>query len=363
MKRNTTYLRLLPVVLGLVLACGSAANAQRTGPCDSCASLSWFLDGWVHRPLSDTTFYLESAGQGTLVRGVRRLQRTTVTTFGRPQQAVHVWYDSAGACRDTVVAIAEPLALRRGGVGGSYEPVSIAVLPAREFYCGDPPAGEGMLLSVGAIGGYAGSDTSSRAIGFRSVYGGARVLAGLTVATDVRAALGLEALSEGGRLRIPLLAHVRWYPFGGTRTERYFRYAPSDCQFGRPGDPPAAPQDPRCEAASGTGTRLDSSVYFVQDTRRVRRGFRPFLYGEAGLVLNGRFDGAGSTPSLNPSDYGQVLAGAGIGVPLFGPVVLSVGYRYMRLNLRTPCETCTGQFVVNTNRSHAVTASLAFEFE
>lgn len=363
MNRTSTYCKLLLVAAGFMIAAGSAAQAQRTRSCDSCASLSWFLDGWVHRPLSDTTFSLESPGQGTLARGVRRLQRTTITTFGRPQQAVHVWYDSAGFCRDTTVAITEPLALRRGGVGGSYEPVSIAVLPAREFYCGDMPEHEGMLLSIGAIGAYAGDDTSTRAVGFRSFYGGARALAGVTIVTDLRGALGVEALSEGGRLRIPVFAHVRWYPFGCTRTERYFRYLPSDCQFGRPGDAVAQPDDPRCEAAPSAVTRLDSSVYFVQDTRLVRRGFRPFLYGEIGLVLNGRFEGAGSVPSLNPSDYGQVLAGAGIGVPLFGPVIFSVGYRYMRLNLRTPCETCTGQFVVNTNRSHAVTAGLAVEFE
>jgi hypothetical protein len=34
-----------------------------------------------------------------------------------------------------------------------------------------------------------------------------------------------------------------------------------------------------------------------------------------------------------------------------------IGYRLMRLNLRTPCEACSNKFIVNTDLSNSVVAS------
>jgi hypothetical protein len=136
-------------------------------------------------------------------------------------------------------------------------------------------------------------------------------------------------------------------------------YIPGNCQFMAPGD--TAPDVPDVSMLPAIGA-TDSTVYCVESRHSVPQAFSPFVYGEAGFVLNGPFDGAGPLPSLNGADYGQYVAGAGIGLPIAGYVIASVGYRYLRLNNRTPCEACSGRFIVNTNTINAVIITLGVQF-
>ena len=106
----------------------------------------------------------------------------------------------------------------------------------------------------------------------------------------------------------------------------------------------------------------DSTVYLVREKKMVSDGFRPFLFVEGGIILSAGFDGAGRNPSLNPDEYGEYFLGGGAGLPIADFLTISLAYRYLRLNLRTPCPTCppelTGNpdnfFIQNTNRAHSV---------
>ncbi len=356
-----------PVLIAVALATVAPVSAQpvsrgaatRSAACGDCALR---LDGWLRGTLRDTLFDLVDRNNAVLIRNVHAVSRASVQQFGRAEQALHVFYYRNGVCADTVLQLADLLMLRQGNVGGNGAPAFVPLRPAREFFCGDiPKEPSNFFLEVVAVGGYGGADDSRREIGFSSIYGGAQVLAGFEIATDLRAAAGLDLLSEGGRLRIPLLLHLRWTLLGGSHSEEYFKYIPSQCQFGAPGDAPATPDDARCQLVP-TGATVDSSVYFVHDVRQVEQGFRPFLYGEAGVIFNGGFDGAGPDPSVNPSEYGQYLLGAGVGVPIVSPLTFMIGFRHMRLNLRTPCATCEDTYIVNTNAVNSLLVALGLTF-
>jgi hypothetical protein len=80
----------------------------------------------------------------------------------------------------------------------------------------------------------------------------------------------------------------------------------------------------------------------------------PYIFVEGGPILNGPFEGAWARPSVNPEEYNQYQVGAGGGIPITSWLHAQLAYRYMRLNLRTPCESCTDVYQVNTNNVHAV---------
>jgi hypothetical protein len=107
---------------------------------------------------------------------------------------------------------------------------------------------------------------------------------------------------------------------------------------------------------------VDSASIVVREQSVTRAKCRPFAYAEGGPVMNGSFTGSGPTPSLNPQDYSQWTAGLGAGALLWDRVTIMLGYRYLRLNLRTPCIACGDKFVVNTNSIHSVVLRAGLHF-
>jgi hypothetical protein len=218
------------------------------------------------------------------------------------------------------------------------------------------------FLEISALAGFAGKDESTRRTGFDGPHFGAQALVGRMLGEQLRIGVGGGVTFEGGRMRIPVLADLRWTFLGGSHVEEYFNYFPSACQFGELQDAAVAPEGEGFVEVP-TSAQVDPTVYFYHDRRRVSDPFRPFLYAEGGFIFNGAFDGAGATPAINREDYGQYLFGGGVGAPFLGFLIARLGYRFMRLNLRTPCPSCEDKFLVNTNESHSVMVSVGGNLE
>lgn len=336
----------------------SSADARSNdGGCSDCP-----LPAAARRqPGRDSTFDVHFRGDRPPIRRVTSVRRETMRSRGRLVQALAIQYLADGTCRDTLVPVDEVERLGTAGVGLEGQTISIPLLPAREFYRDDlaTAAAEGFVEIGGGLR-FAGSDTSSREVGFASIAPLAQIDVGRRIATWLDIAVGLGVEIDRSRLRLPLRASVRLLPFGTVQVEPYFRYS-DPCRFGMPGESPATPGGSFTEVPSTA--HVDSTVYFTSDSRTQRDAFRPFFYLEGGIILNGSFDGASATPSENPEEYGQYLGGAGAGLPLFDLLVVSLGYRYTRMNVRTPCEACGDRFVVNTSVAHSAVASLAFTFD
>ena len=167
-------------------------------------------------------------------------------------------------------------------------------------------------------------------------------------------AIGASALIEGGRMRIPLGANLRWNFLGNQHVDESNKMIPSPCKFSF--------SDEKSDTTLSSDyvevpsdRKNDQNVYYLHERQLIKDKFRPFIYLEGGAILNGSFSGAGKDPSVNTNEYGQYYAGIGGGIPLFNWLVVSIGYHYMRLNLRTPCAVCPADiFVQNTDVSHSI---------
>jgi hypothetical protein len=117
---------------------------------------------------------------------------------------------------------------------------------------------------------------------------------------------------------------------------------------------------------SSNQTEVDSSIYYFLDRQIIVTGLRAFVFGEGGIIFNGGFEGAGSEPSLNKEEYSQYYVGGGMGLPLFDWATISLAYRFMRLNVRTPCAYCpppTDFYVVNTASVHSLWLKFGLRWE
>lgn len=300
------------------------------------------------------------------------VRRIIANLYGQETQALRLRFWRNGACADTTVAVEQVASLTVGGLGIGGQPLMIRVLPAREFYCNDDEASPPTrFVEVTAIGGYGGSDTSGRKVGFSSIYGGVEGLVApfRSFPSDrVTLALGAGLLLERDRMRFPLLADLRWSFLGGMHVQSSQEFRPSECQF-RTDEPPIDVPAEGCTELDNGGDH-DSSVYYLRRKQTMVDRFRPFLYGEGGFILDGGYTGHGRTPSLNAGDYGEYLLGAGIGMPIFDVGTVSVGYRFLRLNLRTPCPTCVSDtdgeplyWITNTNLVHSLIVKLGWRLQ
>jgi hypothetical protein len=243
-------------------------------------------------------------------------------------------------------------------------PLVLPVYPSRELWRTTSSVAPINFIEVTPFVGYGGSDTSTRKVGFPSIYEGVEVLAapfGDMIGTNTVLAVGAELLMESSRVRIPAMAQLRYTFAGGEHLVDSAKYYPSNCALQCPGAPPTANPFPTYSETQ-TGGRKDSASFFVHEQVVAHSVLQPFIYGEAAYIFNAGFEGAGKDPSLNPEDYGQWFMGAGIGSPIFGHFTASIGYRYMRLNLRTPCEACQNKFIVNTDVSNALLAKIGLRF-
>jgi len=293
--------------------------------------------------------------------------RDTTYIAGELVQGCRVTYIENGKRKDTVVQTQHHDALVMGITLGKVPPLHVAVLPVREYQLDREPVVKTSFAEVSAFLGYAGDDESTESpeqIGINTFYYGGSILVapfGQLLGDKLSLGIGASALMEGGRLRIPAYGHLR-YTFTSTRIENSVQFVPSQCQFACAGQPVDTIQiDTAFKQRPGPDS-VDPSAALIMKRIAVRDTLAPYVYLEGGLIFNGSFEGAGSEPSINPDEYGQYMAGAGVGIPIIPILHASLGYRFMRLNVRTPCENCDAVFQVNTNVVHSIMLRIALHF-
>lgn len=335
--------RSILTLLALALLSMLTEARAQSSACDSCMSLREILAEWNHPEGAGKIFELRSGSGRALVDRVRRITRVTIFDGDRPRQGLHVWYGAGDRCRDTIIVASEQLLLR----GGSIE---IPILPAREFVCDDLLSTNTLFIGGGVLVTHAGADVEEPEIGsgeeggFDQAVAGFRLYAGGPVGRDIELVLAGEVFTMHGRIRIPVSGQIRWRPFGGLRTESALHFVPSACQFMAPGDKGLEPPKRACSPAPSS-TPGDSTVYVVEERTPVPIPFTPYFYGEGGFILNaGGFVAIEQGPSLNNRMPVRNLVGAGVGMPIISPLVITLGYRYSTLN------------------SHAILFTLAAEF-
>ncbi|GAB5466221.1 MAG: hypothetical protein Kapaf2KO_16570 [Candidatus Kapaibacteriales bacterium] len=187
--------------------------------------------------------------------------------------------------------------------------------------------------------------------------------------SNIRYGISAEALLENSRLRLPVGLEAKVYFLGGQEAvQKEDSFYPSPCQFGEEGDDEISPNDDISNPSElfthqkRNFSTHDKTVYFTQEEYIKTDPLRLAAYGEGGLIVDlfSEEDGAGADPSLNPDDWGQYYFGAGLSLELFEDFDISLGARYMRLNLRTPCEECDNLFIVNTNESISALLKLSY---
>lgn len=301
----------------------------------------------------------------TTLYNVVSAQRVIARLFGQEQQGLRLQMIRNGVCVDTVVPANNVSEFMIGGLGIGGQPLMVPVGPAREFYREQGRVSlPTSFLDITPLIGFGGSDESTREIGFDGLYYGAELLwapLGDALGDRLALAVGGGLTMESNRLRFPVQGHLRWTFLGGVSRRASQSFVPGPCQFGVAGlSAPIAPIGDDFIEQQGEGAR-DSTVYYVRQEVAVHEPFSPFLFFEGGIVIPSTFDGHGRSPSINEAEYGERMLGAGLGLPFFDFLVASVGYRYLRLNVRTPCPACPppdeqneGFFVTNTNQAHSL---------
>ncbi len=304
---------------------------------------------------------------GTVIPGVTAAIREVIEQYGIYEQAIRVYYiDNNGRCRDTLLVLNAIKSFEIMSVGGLGAPLVIKVKPVREFFAiNQPTSTPNSFLELTANLGYGGADDSKRDVGFDNLNYGAELLIaplGSLLGNDLALGFSAGIMSEGGRLRYPIQAHLRWTFLGKQAIVDSLYFVPSKCRFQcRDGDTIATPGPGYTQRESSM--EVDSSAYLVREKFIKTNPFRPFLYIEGGPIFNGNFAGAGGRPSINPDEYAQYMAGIGLGTPIGRYFTVSLGYRFMRLNLRTPCVACQDRFVVNTNQVHSILLKAGFRVD
>ena len=323
---------------------------------------------------------------GTVLYGATSLKRIILNKFGSYVQALSVSYKNDSKCRDTTLLFTEIKELRISGLGPNGGTLATPIYPAREYiFTQGTEQIPSSFLEITPTLFVSGSDASIRKVGFNSIAYGAEVLIspfGKLFGNRLSLAFGGGALLESSRLRIPVLAHLRYTILGGQEEQVSNTLVPSPCKF-RLRDtsilssfvyekPSPIPFDSKYEEITSLSPQ-DSTVFVGRKNVIVRDDFRPFIFLEGGPIFNGNFIGKGAEPSVNPDDYSQYAIGAGIGtaLPFAQNITMSLGYRYMRLNLRTPCASCpppaSGEpekfFFLNTNNSHSVMLKFGWRLE
>lgn len=354
----------------------------------------------------------ESSGRGIPCRepwdSLRRVDRTSGVTsplrLGRDGPIVTsaeriLVVDSAGRCRQRLrinraeSAKNDTMAFRAGkdtiivtrtiGGGGSGQTV-IALKAVREYLGLADVESDRLSLELAGNVLVGGEDTSERRVSFHHLaYGGVFALH-YRLSPTFSFSLGGRALLESvrdsaDRLRFPIVAGVEVCvaSWGGGTSERCEYVTESTvsapCQFQAVIRAPRVHPPSDLQEVTPTAFRSDpdTTVYLHRERTSLPPFWRLVVYAEGGPVLNGSFEGRGASPSLNPDDYGQWLLGGGAGIAA-GPirwflpnafVVLRVGYQRMRLNLRTPCPVCAGEYLVNSNISNAVLLQLGLRIQ
>jgi hypothetical protein len=294
--------------------------------------------------------------------------RDSTVIAGESVQAYRLFWRDADGCKDTVVQATHVDALVMGATLGKVPPMYVAVLPVREYQLRRDPTVKASWFEVGPYVGYAGSDESTESpqkIGINTLYFGADVMVspfGTMLGEKLTLGLGAGLLSEGGRLRVPGVAQLR-YTFTSTEVRTAIRYDPGPCQFQCQNDSAIVATVPAGFEPRPGPDSVDPSVVLLRERIAYRDTTAPYLFVEGGWIFDTGFEGSGAEPSVNPEDHAQYLLGGGGGLPILPFLHVQLAYRFMRLNLRTPCENCNDVYQVNTNLVHSVLLRVVYHMD
>ncbi len=262
--------------------------------------------------------------------------------------------------RDTVVEIRDSLQMRIGRIGMG-PPILMTIYPAMEFQrTAELDIPQHFFELLGGLG-YGGADESQQAIGFDNMYFSAEALLGRYFTSNLAFAAGGGIMLEGGRDRYEAMGHLRWR-FTSEEARQQVRFEPGPCQFEGVDDLTPLARPGEGWRYSNSYRRLDSTVHMLHDSTMAGASPEIFLFAEGGLIFDGNFEGCGDRPAINPEDYNEWFAGGGIGF-IFDWFTVNLSYRRSRINLRTPCENCDNEFIVNTNNVNAALLRLGWHLD
>ena len=298
-----------------------------------------------------------------ILYNVKSVKRVLYSKYGNDEEGIKVFYTFNGECLDTIFDIENVQAIRVSDIGGGGQPVQLEILPSRFYYRDVELTGiPSSFLEITGVAQYAGSydNPQEREVGFAPLAYNAEILLNPFGGDKLRFAFLASAMFENDRIRAPLGVHLRYKLFGDQReVVTKDNFYPSACTFAD-GDKKALspndnlkPGEDKFEHVTLNMTEFDSTVYYTHDTRVETDFWRPFLFIEGGIIQDIVNDPAGLDKVINDEDYGQYFIGAGIGAPLWSSWTASLGYRYKRLNTKTPCITCDDLYILNTNNAHS----------
>lgn len=354
-------LRRLFSVLGIALTLSGGAAAQQATDCRSCAMPC------LRRGEQSFTVEMQG-GRPDPSQRFTGLRRDSAVVAGEHVQALRLQWLEGSVCRDTIIPTDHLAALVFGVTLGKVAPMAVPVHPVREYVRTTTPTLTTNFVEASVYAGYAGSDTSSRptGVGIDDLYYGAHVLVapfGRMLGEHTTLALGAGVMRERDRLRIPVTGQLR-FTFSKPQERTVTRYVPDACRFGCPDTPTdtvPAPSGADWVERPGPGVYDPSSIITRERVIDIDT-LAPYLFVEGGLLFDTPFEGSGAHPSENPDDYGQFQLGGGVGLPLTSWLHASLAYRYLRLNVRTPCVDCGTVYQVNTTMAHSIMLQVALHW-
>ena len=336
------------LIVFLFCVVGSTAQIDTCGPCAFPCKRS---------PEELFTIRL-TGGRPDPARTYTRVVRDTVWRGGEFLQAFRFSGSTDGVCYDTAIVAGHVSNLVVGKTLGKVPPLYIPISPVAEYQLLREPPVRNSFFEVGPWIGYVGADSSKTPkIGIPNVTYGVEALYapfGSLLGDKLALAVGGGVFLEDGRMRLPVMGHVR-YSFVTPSRKESIQYIPDACRF----DCGAVAGLDTIEPPKGAVRRdgpdsVDRSAILLRQTVIEYPKHAPYVFLEGGPILNGPFEGSGARPSVNPEEYSQYQVGAGGGIPITSWLHAQLAYRFMRLNLRTPCESCTDVYQVNTNSVHSV---------
>ncbi len=336
------------IVVSMLIVTRAAAQIDTCGSCD-----------FPCKRTPEEVFTLRlTGGRPDPMRTYTRVVRDTVWRGGEFLQAYRFSGIADGVCYDTTLIATHVANLVVGKTLGKVPPLYIPIAPVTEYQVLREPPVKNSFFEVGPWIGYVGADSSSAPkIGIPDVTYGVEALYapfGSLLGEKLALAFGGGLFFEDGRMRLPVMGHLR-YSFITPSRKESIRYIPDACRFDCgvvTGLDTIAPPD---GAARRDGPdSVDRSAILLRQTVIDYPDHAPYVFIEGGPIFNGPFEGSGARPSVNPDEYSQYQIGAGGGIPIASWMHAQLAYRFMRVNLRTPCESCSEVFQVNTNSVHSV---------
>ncbi len=306
---------------------------------------------------------------GSYIYNVISASRELVDTNGIPfQEFLRINYKKDNSCVSVLYDITEVSEFSLGDIGSGGQPLTLPIKAARFFQRKQEKLyAPNHHFYLQALIGYTGpyENEFERNVGINNFYygGGLKYLYG----NKTKLGINAEIILENGRARMPLGLEGRYIFWGGQEVVKSNNtFYPSQCQFQKVGDKVVSPNDniPQVENHYKHLTRNiqehDETVYYTEAESIKTDPFRLFLYGEGGSFFDLFDEGQGASPAINENDFGQYYFGAGFGAEIFNNLDLMIGVRYMRLNLRTPCEECNDLYVLNTNEAISLLIKLSY---